>query len=153
VTERIKNMRTRNQVFLGLGVMVLLGVILGLLFGSAGRNPSFQPQNEFKLDPWITIKIGSLDLSITKAVLYVVIAATLTTVTMTYIAKRMDDKPNRVQTAVEAAYDLTYNQITRNNMDTRMALKWFPFLGTLFLFIWFSNLSATSRCRRAPSTP
>jgi F-type H+-transporting ATPase subunit a len=25
-------------------------------------------------------------------------------------------------------------------MDDRMARKWFPFIGTLFLFIWFSNL-------------
>jgi F-type H+-transporting ATPase subunit a len=140
VTARLKGMRTRNQVFLGLGVMILLGIILGALFGSAGRNTEFQPQNEFKLDPWITLKIGALDMSITKAVLYVVIAAALTTITMTYIAKRMQDKPNRVQTAVEAGYDLTYNQITRNNMNPRMALKWFPFLATMFFFIWFSNL-------------
>jgi F-type H+-transporting ATPase subunit a len=25
-------------------------------------------------------------------------------------------------------------------MDNRMAAKWFPFIGALFLFIWFSNL-------------
>jgi F-type H+-transporting ATPase subunit a len=25
-------------------------------------------------------------------------------------------------------------------MDTKMAAKWFPFIGALFLFIWFSNL-------------
>jgi F-type H+-transporting ATPase subunit a len=25
-------------------------------------------------------------------------------------------------------------------MDDRMARKWFPFVGTLFLFIWFSNM-------------
>jgi F-type H+-transporting ATPase subunit a len=25
-------------------------------------------------------------------------------------------------------------------MDDKMARKWFPFIGTLFLFIWFSNL-------------
>jgi F-type H+-transporting ATPase subunit a len=138
--DRIKKMRTRNQVFLGIALMLLLGIILYVVFGSEGRNNEFQPQNEFKLDPWVTIKIGALDLSITKAVLYVVIAATLATITMVYIAKRMEDKPNNVQTAVEAAYDLTYNQITRNNMDSQMALKWFPFLATLFFFIWFSNM-------------
>ena len=138
--SRIKKMSPRNQVFLGIGLTLLLGIILYAGFGSEGRNNQFQPQNEFKLDPWVTIKIGALDLSITKAVLYVVIAATLATITMVYIAKRMQDKPNNVQTAVEAAYDLTYNQITRNNMDPQMALKWFPFLATLFFFIWFSNM-------------
>jgi len=32
------------------------------------------------------------------------------------------------------------DNITRGNMDDRMAAKWFPFVGALFLFIWFSNL-------------
>ena len=59
---------------------------------------------------------------------------------MLYIANRMEDRPNRVQTAVEATYDLTRNQITRGNMDDSMAKKWFPFVGTLFFFILFSNL-------------
>jgi F-type H+-transporting ATPase subunit a len=140
MTARIKKLSTRNQVFLGIGVMLLLGIILGVVFGSEGRNNEFQPQNEFKLDPWVTIKIGALDLSITKAVLYVVLAAGLATITMVYIAKRMQDKPNNVQTGVEAAYDLTFNQIVGNNMDRETALKWFPFVATLFFFIWFSNL-------------
>ena len=59
---------------------------------------------------------------------------------MTYIAKRMADKPNRVQTAMEALYDLTYNNIARNNMSREMSLRWFPFVATLFFFIWISNL-------------
>jgi F-type H+-transporting ATPase subunit a len=32
------------------------------------------------------------------------------------------------------------DNITRGNMDDAMALKWFPFIGALFLFIWFSNM-------------
>jgi F-type H+-transporting ATPase subunit a len=32
------------------------------------------------------------------------------------------------------------DNITRGNMDEKMAAKWFPFLGALFLFIWYSNL-------------
>jgi F-type H+-transporting ATPase subunit a len=59
---------------------------------------------------------------------------------MVWIAKRMQQKPNNVQTAVEAAYDLTNNNITRGNMESKMALKWFPFVATLFFFIWFSNM-------------
>jgi F-type H+-transporting ATPase subunit a len=137
---RLKQMRTRNQVLLGLGVFLLLFVLLYAIFGSEGRNNAFQPQDEFKVTPWVKIMIGPLDLSITRAVLYVFLAATLATGTMVYIAKRMQQKPNNVQTAVEAAYDLTYTQITRNNMDRETALKWFPFVATLFFFIWWSNI-------------
>jgi F-type H+-transporting ATPase subunit a len=122
------------------GGLLLLFILLFVIFGSAGRNNEFQPQNEFKVTPWVEIKIGGLDLSITKAVFYVILAATLSTFTMVYIAKRMQDKPNNVQTAIEAAYDLTYNQIARNNMDQKTTLKWFPFIATMFFFIWFSNM-------------
>jgi F-type H+-transporting ATPase subunit a len=132
--------KTRTKVFIGIFAVVTLAVILFGIFGSEGRNDEFQPQNEFKLEPWLEITIGGLDLSITKAVLYLVIACGLTTGTMVYIAKRMADRPNRVQTAVEAGYDLTFNNIARANMDPRMAIKWFPFVATLFFFIWFSNL-------------
>ena len=59
---------------------------------------------------------------------------------MVYIANRMQARPNRVQTAVEMLYGLMRDNITRGNMDDRMAAKWFPFIGTLFLFIWFNNL-------------
>jgi F-type H+-transporting ATPase subunit a len=79
-------------------------------------------------------------MSINKAVLYLWLAAAATIFTMTYVARRMQDKPNRVQTAVEAAYILMRDNITKGNMDSRMATRWFTFIGTLFLFIWFSNM-------------
>jgi F-type H+-transporting ATPase subunit a len=131
---------TGKKVALVLGVIFLIAIILGVGLGSAGKNSEYQPQNEFKLDPWVSIHIGGLDLSINKAVLYLFLAATFTCIAMVYIAKRMQEKPNNVQTAVEAAYDLTNNNITRGNMDPGMAQKWFPFVATLFFFIWFSNL-------------
>jgi F-type H+-transporting ATPase subunit a len=103
-------------------------------------NESFRPQNEFKLEPWVSIEVGGLDLSINKAVVYIIAAAALTCITMVWIARRMQERPNRVQTAVESAFTLMRDNITRGNMDDSMAAKWFPFIGALFLFIWFSNM-------------
>jgi F-type H+-transporting ATPase subunit a len=122
------------------GVVLALFVGLFAIFGSEGQNQSYQPQNEFKLDDWVPIHIGSLNLSINKAVLYIVLATAFTVWAMVYVANRMQDRPNRVQSAVEAIYDLAYTNITRGNMDERMALKWFPFVAALFLWILFSNL-------------
>ena len=59
---------------------------------------------------------------------------------MIWIAGRMQQRPNRVQTAVEAAYALMHDNIAEGNMDREMATKWFNFVGALFLFIWFSNM-------------
>jgi F-type H+-transporting ATPase subunit a len=131
-------MSTRAKVFTGLGIWVLLIVGTVLIFGFTRRdNEEFQPQEEFRLDTWVDLP-GPFDLN--KGVLYVVIAAVLTIATMLYIANRMQARPNRVQTAVETVYVLMRDNITRGNMDDATARRWFPFIATLFLFLWFSNL-------------
>jgi len=132
---------TKAKVFLGLGIWLAVAIAFGLIFGSDGKNDSFKPQNEFKLEPWININIGGIDLSINKAVMYLFIAAILTIGIVLWVANKMQQKPNRVQTAIEVAYDVTKNEITGNNIeDARLAKLWFPFLGTLFFFIFFSNM-------------
>jgi F-type H+-transporting ATPase subunit a len=131
---------TRRKVLLGLGAYLLLAIAVNALFGSEGKNEEFEPVEEFRLEPWIKLDFGAVDMSINKAVFYLLLASAATIGLMAYIANRMQARPNRVQTAVEAAYDLTYNTITRNNMDPRMAARWFPFIATLFFFIWFSNM-------------
>jgi len=133
-------MSTKAKVFTGLGAYLAIAILMLLIFGSSGKNEEFQPQNEFKLEPWVSLHIGSLDLSINKAVLYLVLASALTILAMVWVARRMHQKPNRVQTAVEVAYDLTKNNITGGNMDAATATRWFPFLAALFFWIWFSNM-------------
>ena len=130
----------RAKILIALGIYFGIFILLLLIFGNAGKNNEFQPQNEFKLDPWISIKIGGIDFSINKAVVYLLLASGLTIATMVWIARRMTQKPNRVQTAVEVAYDLTKNNITGGNLDDETASRWFPFLAALFFFIWFSNM-------------
>jgi F-type H+-transporting ATPase subunit a len=130
----------RATIAIGFLIPMALLIILGIAFPSEGQNTAYKPQDEFKLDDWIPIHLGSINLSINKAVVYLIIAAIATAWSMVYIAKRMQQRPNRVQTAVEAAYQLMRNNIAGGNMDSRMAKKWFPFIGTLFLFIWWSNM-------------
>jgi F-type H+-transporting ATPase subunit a len=131
-------MTRRAKLLVGLGVYVGLIVATAVIFGwTRDDNEAFQPQNEFKLDTWIDLP-GPFDIN--KAVLYVVLAGALTVATMIYVARRMAQRPNRLQTLVELAYRLMRDNITRGNMDNRMAAKWFPFIAALFLFIWFSNM-------------
>ncbi|MDX6627708.1 MAG: F-type H+-transporting ATPase subunit a, partial [Solirubrobacterales bacterium] len=131
---------TKAKVFIGLGVYLGIAILLLLIFGSDGKNEAFKPQNEFKLEEWIGIHIGGVDLSINKAVVYLFLASALTIGTMVWISKRMHQKPNRVQTAIEVAYDMTKNTITGGNLEPGMAARWFPFLAALFFWIWFSNM-------------
>ena len=132
-------MKTRNKILFGVLGFYALGLILiFVIFGFTRRdNEEFQPQNEFKLDTWVNLP-GPFDIN--KAVMYIVIAAILTCATMIWISRRMQARPNRVQTAVEVLFSLMRDNITRGNLDDKMAKKYFPFIGSLFLFIWFSNL-------------
>lgn len=131
---------TKAKVFIGLGAYFAIAILMFLIFGDAGKNEHFQPQNEFKLEPWITLELGGIDFSINKAVVYLLLASGLTIGTMVWIAKRMQQKPNRVQVAIEVAYDMTKNTIAGGSLDKEMARKWFPFLAALFFWIWFSNM-------------
>jgi F-type H+-transporting ATPase subunit a len=130
-------MTRKQKVLAGFGVYILgIIVIVAATGWHRTANDTYHPQNEFKLDTWFSI--GPFDFN--KAIMYVLIAGILTVVTMVYIANRMQARPNRVQTAVEVLFVLMRDNITRGNMDSKMAAKWFPFIGALFLFIWFNNL-------------
>ena len=140
MAEFLGRLSTKQKVLLGAGVYFGITILLLLIFGSEGKNDEFKPQDEFKLDDWIPIHLGSVNFSINRAVVYLILTSALTIWVMTYIAKRMHMKPNRVQAAVEVAYNLTKNNITGGNMPASYATKWFPFIATLFFFIAFSNL-------------
>jgi F-type H+-transporting ATPase subunit a len=131
-------MSTTRKILLGILAFYLFGlVLLAIIFGLSGhRNNEFQIQNEFKLIDWA--KWGPI--AINRAVIYLFLAALLTVVTMVWIARRMHQRPNKVQTAVESLFTLMRDNITYGNMPDSMARTYFPFLGALFLFIWYSNL-------------
>jgi F-type H+-transporting ATPase subunit a len=130
-------MSSTRKLLLSIFGFYLFGIVLLLvIFGIGKKNNSFQIQNEFKLVNWVNLGVFSIN----RAVVYLFISTILTIVTMVWIARRMQARPNKVQTAVETLYSLMRDNITGDNMGDAMARRWFPFLGALFLFIWFNNL-------------
>ena len=130
------SLSTKQILWLLVGVWLGGTIILIALLGFGHRNNGFQIQNEFKLINWTHWGIFSIN----RAVVYLFLATILTTVTMLWISRRMHARPNKVQTAVEVLFSLLRDNITRGNMSDSMAKTWFPFLGALFLFLWWSNI-------------
>jgi F-type H+-transporting ATPase subunit a len=129
--------KTRRVLLIGAGIYIAGFVLLLLIYGfSQHKNNEFQIQNEFKLVDWVHLGVFSIN----RAVVYLIISALLTIFTMLWISRRMRARPNKIQTAVEVLYSLMRDNITRGNMPDSLAARWFPFIGTLFLFIWFCNL-------------
>jgi len=137
-----QGMSRRTKIVLGLVAFWLFGLIffiavLGFKPHKAGAVASgvFTPTNEFKLDTWFAV--GPVDFN--KGVLYVIIAAVITLWLMLYMAKRLKQRPGRLQAAIEMFYGLT-SGMARENMDDRLSRKYFPLIATLFIFILVSNL-------------
>jgi F-type H+-transporting ATPase subunit a len=129
--------KTRKALLIGFGAYIGIFILLVLIYGfTQHKNEEFQIQNEFKIVQWIHLGVFSIN----RPVLYLFISAVLTVFTMAWIAGRMQARPNKVQTAIEVLFSLMRDNITRGNMPDSMAARWFPFLGTLFLFIWYCNL-------------
>jgi hypothetical protein len=59
--SRLASLSTKAKVFLALGLYLGITLLLILILGNEGKNESFQPQNEFKLDPWVDITIAGID--------------------------------------------------------------------------------------------
>ncbi|MGH2859449.1 MAG: F0F1 ATP synthase subunit A [Solirubrobacteraceae bacterium] len=130
-------MSNRRKLLIGAAVWLAILVILAIAFGLTGhKNSQFQIQDEFQLPKWIDLGVFSIN----RGVLYLFISAVLTVGTMVWIGRRMQTRPNRVQTLMEVLFSLMRDNITRSNMDESLAAKWFPFCGALFLFLEYNNL-------------
>jgi F-type H+-transporting ATPase subunit a len=125
--------------FLGvwLGGIVLFVILFGVTAHKAPEvaDSVFSPTNEFKLDSWF--KLGPV--AFNKGVLYLLITAGITIGVMLYISRRLQQRPGRLQAAVEMFYDFTRN-MSRENLDKDMERKYFPLIATIFVFILVSNL-------------
>lgn len=122
------------------GVVVSVLLMAPAMAMAIEINQEFKPQEEFKLNAWVPLEIGPVNMQIDKAVFLLVLSGLLTCLTMIFIANRLKAQPNKTQMAVELLYDVARNQITRDNIDReRYAQKWFPFLAALFFFILFNN--------------
>jgi F-type H+-transporting ATPase subunit a len=136
MTATVNRLTTKQILWVLAGIWIGGTIILIAALGFGHKNNSFQIQNEFKLINWVHLGVFSIN----RAVVYLFLAAVLTTGTMLWISRRMQARPNRVQTAVEVLYSLMRDNIARGNMSESMARTWFPFLGALFLFLWWSNI-------------
>jgi F-type H+-transporting ATPase subunit a len=136
---------SRIRFKLSAALFALSALLIAPASALAEINEDFKPQNEFKLDPWVDIHVFGIDMSINKAVFMLVLASLLTFGTVAFVARKMSDpttrdKPGRVQACVEIFYDVARGTVTDRNIHVKsVAERWFPFLATMFLFIWFCN--------------
>jgi F-type H+-transporting ATPase subunit a len=120
---------------------VFLLVTLALTIPSpAFARGEFDPTEEFKQHEWIPIHLGPLNLSITKAVAYLMLASVVTIlVGWIFMRAPIGKKPGRKETIGELIYEVAQVQIAEQGLPHKAIGRWFPYVATLLLFIFVVN--------------
>ena len=124
-----------RRVFLSLSLLALA------LPAPAFARGHFDPTTEFEQHEWVSIHIGGLNLSITKAVVYLLLGTAITILLgIVLMRSRLALLPDRRQTIGEAIYEVTQTAIAEQGLPSKAIGRWFPYVATLALFIWVVNV-------------
>jgi F-type H+-transporting ATPase subunit a len=102
---------------------------------------SFDPTTEFEQHEWVPIHLGPLNLSITKAVVYLMLGTVFTIALGLFTMRsRLALLPDRRQTVGEAVYEIAQVQVAEQGLPSKAIGRWFPYVATIMLFIWVVNV-------------
>jgi F-type H+-transporting ATPase subunit a len=117
--------------------LITLAIVALALPQAAMARGDFDPSEEFEQHEWLPIHLGPLNLSITKAVAYILIGAGLTILLgMTLMRAKM----GRRQAVGEQIYEIAQTQVAEQGLPHKAIGRWFPYVATLMLFIWVVNM-------------
>ncbi len=122
-------------------LLALAGLALALPAPALAKG-EFHPEEEFELPAWVPIHLGPLDLSINKAVAYLWLGALCTMLLgIVLMRARLRTQPDRRQTVGEQIYEIAQTQIAEQGLPSKAIGLWFPYVASLFLFIWVLNMT------------
>ena len=119
-------------------LLVSLALFALALPSSAFARGTFDPTTEFEQHEWVSIHLGPLNMSITKAVAYLLIGTALT-ILLGLVLMR-GKTLNRRQTIGESIYEIAQVQVAEQGLPGKAIGRWFPYVASLMLFIWVINL-------------
>jgi len=121
-------------------LIVLVSTLALLLPANAFARGEFDPTKEFEQHEWIPIHLGPINLSITKAVVYLMLASALTIVFgLVFMRTKAGAKLGRRETVGELVYEVAQIQVAEQGLPHKAIARWFPYVATLMLFIFMVN--------------
>lgn len=96
------------------------------------------PMEQFVIKPIIPIKVGGYDISFTNSALFMVLAVVVSTLLFAVCLRRRTIVPSVSQSIPESIYEFISSLIKEN--AGAEAIKYFPMIFTIFLFVAFGNL-------------
>ena len=97
--------------------------------------------DEWELHDWIPIHIGPLNLSINKAVAYLLLGALVSClIGILFMRVKVVGPPTRRQALGEQIYEIAQVQVAEQGLPTKAIGRWFPYVASLMVFIWTINM-------------
>ncbi len=128
-------------------------LVMALPAMAAAAGGAFDPAEEFDVGEYIPIHVGPLDLSLNKAVLYMLVSSAIIIIFgLVVVRGGLRMKPTKSQNVLEMSYEFVEKQVAGVTLPERVFKKWFPYLATLFLFIAVNNLISFIPLPTAPHT-
>jgi F-type H+-transporting ATPase subunit a len=102
----------------------------------------FDPAHEWELHTWgPELKIGPIDMSINKAVAYLILGTILSIVVgILFMRVKTGKDPDRRQAVGESIYEIAQVQVAEQGLPTKAIGRWFPYVASLLVFIWVVNM-------------
>ena len=128
-----------------LAALILLALTLpnvALAQTETEEESKFDPSHEWDLQTWgPELKIGPIDMSINKAVAYLLLGTLVSIVIgIVFMRVRPGRGPNRRQALGETIYEVAQVQVAEQGLPTKAIGRWFPYVATLMIFIWVINM-------------
>ena len=132
-------MKRRNL----LALVVFLWLALPSLALAAEEEEEFNPEHDFEVGEWVPIHLGGLDLSINKAVAYLLLGTAATIALGLFLMRARIGPKNEVgrrQAVGEMVYEVAQTQVAEQGLPHKAIGRWFPYVAALMLFIWVINM-------------
>jgi F-type H+-transporting ATPase subunit a len=114
---------------------------VALAQGSEKENKGAFISDEWELHDWIPIHIGPIDMSINKAVAYLLLGALCSCLLGIVLMRvKIGSGPTRRQALGETIYEVAQVQVAEQGLPTKAIGRWFPYVATLMIFIWTVNI-------------
>ena len=126
-----------------LTLLLVLPASVALASTSEGEEEEFNPEHDFEIGEWIPIHLGPLDLSVNKAVAYLILGSLVTMalgIALMRIKVRAADEVGRRQALGEIVYEVAQTQVAEQGLPHKAIGRWFPYVASLMLFIWVINM-------------
>jgi F-type H+-transporting ATPase subunit a len=133
----------RRLLATALTLLLVLPASVAIASTTEGEEEEFNPEHDFEIGEWIPIHLGPLDLSINKAVAYLLLATAATIalgIALMRIKVGSKNDPTRRQALGEIVYEVAQTQVAEQGLPHKAIGLWFPYVASLMLFIWVVNM-------------